>query len=71
MEDLVCVKVPFRAIFSVSRDVYPLEIIREGDSPPVSEREREAGLNWPKTLDLDPTLRTGVLRKRGKVYALN
>ena len=71
LEDLVCVNVPSRASFSVSRDIYPLEIIREGDSPPVNEREREVGLNWPKTPDVDPTLRIGVRRKRGNVYAFN
>ena len=71
LEDLVCVNDPSRAIFSVSRNISPLEIIREGDSPPVNEREREVGLNWPKTPDVVPTLRIGVPRKRGKVYGLN
>ena len=37
----------------------------------VNEREREVGLNWPETPDVDPALRIGVLRKRGRVYALN
>ena len=75
LEARVFLTAPYRTlrwkIFSVNRGLYPLEIISEGDSPPVNEREREVGLNWPKTPDVDPTLRIGVPRKRGNVYGLN
>jgi len=37
LEDLFCGNVPSRAIFSANRDLYPLEIISECDSPPVKE----------------------------------
>ena len=60
-----------RVIFSINCDLYPLEIISEGDSPPVNEREMKVGLNWSKTPNVDPALRIGVLHERGRVYALN
>ena len=70
LEDPFCGDVPSRAIFSINRDVCPLEITSEGDSPSVNEREREVELNWPKTpMSILP--RIGVLHGRGRVYASN